>query len=171
MFEVRKGQEQSDAHKIAGYPQTKKYEFNKMWKNSNQPRDMSKVAIEWYHDRWASQYAIVHGTKVLGPYYKISSSRRKLHGYPNKSHVRRATFIVDKGIVKRYPITAPGQHWKRSKDIKAMYETAIRFFNERWTKYNAKVALVANRIITKPYTSTHKEIVNRKVVSILRRNS
>ncbi len=150
MFEVRNGQVQSDAHKIAGYSQTKKYGFNKMWKNSNQLRDMSKVAIEWYHARWASQYVIVHGAKVLGPYYKILSARQKLRGYQNKSHVRRAIFIVDKGIVKRYPITAPGQYWQRSKDIKAMYGAAIRFFNERWSKYNAKVALVANSVITKP---------------------
>ena len=159
IFEVQNGHVLPNAHKIAGYPQTKEYGFDSKWSCVKELRAMHKIAKEWYHARWASQYVVVHGSKIVGPYYKIVDARRKLRGYSNKSHERRAIFLVRNGVVGKYPITAPGQYWKDPKELRAMFVTAIHFFFKRWRKYNAKIA----RVVLSRKTSD-KVVVTRKVV-------
>lgn len=112
VFEVKNGVVQNP-NKIAGYPQTERYGFDKKWKNKAELKDLIKWA-----KILSKIFVLVHGDQAVGFFTKKKHARARLQRYSKKSKKPRAVFLIHFGEVSHVKMS--GERWKKGQKRRLM---------------------------------------------------
>jgi len=181
IFETKGKKVLLNARKIAGYPQTKQYGFNRFWKNWPDIRRMHKIAVRYYTPKSKSKATskkkrtrVIRTKNIRGTFLVVSNGKvvRKSSSLNSaKSYLAkfkrgpRCIFEVKRGVVRSnarkiagYPQTAKygfKTYWGGRKNFRKMYLSAFWYY-KRWTKKYRKYVVVAGNKVVGTYSSLKK---------------
>jgi len=165
IFEVQNGKVLGNPHRIAGYPQTRKYGFNKYWNDWNDITRMRRIAVNYYKRTLKPRtirtknirgaYLVIGNNKVEYRTIWLNRAKRYLGRFKTGP---RCIFEVRRGKVLRNPRKIAGypqnsvygfnRSWKRRSDIPHMYwigATYVRGLSKK--KKRRYLVVYGNRVI------------------------